>query len=155
MDEPEEYIDFMAKYRDWISIKRIGIRPETKPEEVVHYLAGIRTTIDSKSFPMLKINTSALDEYANTLSAGMKKSYGSLASALNKMDSPETKKVLVESSSKELSSLAEIYLLGKVISNIGFDTSINQKAISKIFPEIKTPKPLGRAGKSKKGEEQV
>ena len=26
MDDPSEYIDFMAKYKDWISIKRLGIR---------------------------------------------------------------------------------------------------------------------------------
>ena len=64
MDEPEEYIDFMAKYKDWVSIKRIGIRPETRPEEVVHYLAGVRTTIDVKSYPMLKINTQMLDQQA-------------------------------------------------------------------------------------------
>ncbi len=153
MDEPEEYIDFMAKYRDWVSIKRIGIRPDTKPEEVVHYLAGIRATIDSKAFPMLGIKTAALDQYAERLSAGMKKNYGSLSGALSKMDVKETKSILVESCSKELVPVAEIYLLGKVISNLGFDTSINQKVISKIFPGIKTPKPLGRAGKQKKVEE--
>ena len=147
LDEPEEYIDFMAKYKDWISIKRIGIRPETRPAEVVHYLAGVRTTIDTRSFPMLGIKTSMLDQYATKLCEGSRKSYGSLSSVLAKMEGAETKRVLGESASKELSAIAEIYLLGKVITNLGFDTSINQKAISKVYPDIKTSKPLGRGKK--------
>jgi hypothetical protein len=152
LDEPEEYIDFMAKYRDWISIRRIGIRPETKPEEVVQYLAGIRTTIDVKSYPMLGIKTSMLDDHANKISAGMRKSYSSLAGVLGKMDGTETKRIILESCSKELAPIAETYLLGKIISNLGFDVSINQKLMSKVYPDLKPPKALGRHGKGKKEE---
>jgi hypothetical protein len=156
LDEPEEYIDFMAKYKDWISIKRIGIRENTVPAEVVNYLAGVRTTIDSKAYPMLQIKTSMLDAYAAKVCEGLKKNYGSLASAFSKMDSPETKKVIVESCSKELAPVAETYLLNKVITTLGFDVSINQPMMSKIYPELKLPKTpgLGRKGKKAKTEDE-
>ncbi|MDE1871390.1 MAG: DUF2666 family protein [Candidatus Micrarchaeota archaeon] len=147
MDEAEEYIDFMAKYRDWISIKRLGIRENTKPEEVVHHLAAIRSTIDSKSYPLLKVNTSMLDQYASKLSANSRRSYSSLSSAIAALDNPETKKVLAESCSKELAPIAETYLLGRLITDMGFDTSINQRLMSKIYPDLKPPKAPGRKGK--------
>jgi hypothetical protein len=156
LDEPEEYIDFMAKYKDWVSIKRIGIRPDTKPEAVVQYLAGVRTTIDAKSFPMLQIKTSMLDEHAKGMCEGLRKNYESLATAMGKMGSSETKKVIAESSTEELQPIAEIYLLGKVMSTIGYDTSINQVIMAKIYPDLKVKKPLGRAnGKKEKGKESV
>ncbi len=154
MDEPEEYIDFMAKYGAWISIKRIGIRPETKPEEVVQYLAGVRTTIDAKSYPMLKINTTMLDQQAAKICEGSKKNYASLAAAISKMADSDTKKAVADSCPKELSQMAETYLLSKVVTIIGYDTSINQVQITKAFPDLKPPrKPLGRTKKTEKIEE--
>lgn len=148
MDEPDEYIDFMAKYKDWISIKRLGIREATKPEEVVHHMAAIRGTIDSKSYLLLGIKSSILDQQAKNICAGSRKSYESLAAALSKMNSSETKKVISEACSKELAPLAETYLLGKILTTIGYDASINQAQMSKIFPYLKTPKPLGRGKKA-------
>ncbi|MGH2638311.1 MAG: DUF2666 family protein, partial [Rhabdochlamydiaceae bacterium] len=44
MEDPSEYVDFMVKYKDWISIKRLVIRPDTKPQEIAFALAGIRAT---------------------------------------------------------------------------------------------------------------
>lgn len=154
MDEPDEYIDFMAKYKDWVSIKRIGIRPETRPEEVVHYLAGVRGTIDAKSYPMLAIKTQMLDQEAAKICEGLKKNYPSLSTAIAKLGNPDTKKVLNESCSKELVPLAEIYMLSKVLTTLGYDTSINQTVMSKIFPGLKTPKTLGRKGKKQQPVEE-
>ncbi len=150
MDEPEEYIDFMAKYRDWISIKRLGIHSDTKPEEVVHHLAAIRSTIERKSYTFLGIKTEILDEHAKSLCSGMKKNYNSLSSTIGKMSNPETKRVLESASSKQLMPIAEAYLLGRMVSTIGFDTEINQTMMSKIFPDLKPPRVPGRLGKSKK-----
>lgn len=149
MDEPEEYVDFMVKYKDWIAIKRLGIRSGTKPEEVVYHMAGIRSTMDGKSYPMLGIKTNILDEHAKKLCAGMKKSYASLASALNLISSTDTKKILEQSCTKELAPIAETYLLAKITTTIGFDTGINQTLMSKIFRDLKAPKALGRVGKAK------
>lgn len=153
MDDPSEYVDFMVKYKDWISIKRLGIRPNTKPEEVSFHLALVRETIDRKAFAILGINTAALDSYAEKICTGMRKSYASLGSALTNMSGTEGKSTLKSACSDEkLAPLAEIYLLGRVISTLGYDTSLNQKAMAKIFPALKPAKVPGRLGKGKKKE---
>ncbi len=149
MDDPEEYVDFLAKYKDWISIKRLGIRPDTKPEEVVFHMAGIRNTIDAKAFPFMGIKTSVLDVVANRLTLGKRKSFESLGQAITQLGSGEAKKAVEESCSdkKELAPLAWTYLIGRILNNLDFDASINQKTISKIFPNLKIKKPLGRQKK--------
>ena len=83
MDDPSEYIDFMAKYKDWISIKRLGITPNTKPEEVVFHMAGIRNTIDLKAFPLLGIKTGPLDAAAGRLTEGKKRNFADLGGAIS------------------------------------------------------------------------
>jgi hypothetical protein len=155
LDEPEEYIDFMAKYKDWISIRRLGIRPDTKPEEIVQYMAGIRTVIDNKSYPLLGIKTEVIDAYSSKITAGMRKSYDSLSKAIAALGGSETKSVLDSAcENKDLKPLAEVYLLGKTITGLGFDSGINQAIMAKIFPYLKISKPLGRK-KSKKQDEEV
>jgi hypothetical protein len=149
MDDPSEYIDFMAKYKDWISIKRLGIRPETKPEEVVFHMAGIRNTIDLKAFPLLGIKTGALDAAANRLTEGKKKNFADLGQAISGLSGVDAKRAVEEACAerKELSPIARAYLIGKVLNNLEYDAAINQKIMSKIFPDLKIKKPLGRTKK--------
>ena len=148
LDEPDEYVDFMAKYKDWISFKRLGIRPNTTPQEVVYHLAGIRTVAESRMYPLLGIKTEVLDSYAESATQGLKKR--DLPQVVARLDSPEAKQAIVASSNETLAPLAKVYLLNKLITNVGLETGINQPAMSKVFPELKPPKmPLG--GRKKKG----
>jgi hypothetical protein len=48
MDE----VTFSAKYKNWISIKKMGIDENTKEPEVAHILASIKETIDRKAFEL-------------------------------------------------------------------------------------------------------
>jgi uncharacterized protein DUF2666 len=155
MDDPDQYIDFMAKYKDWISIKRMGIRPNTRPEEVVFHMAGIRNTIDAKAFGFLGINTSIIDNIAVRATQGKKKSYSSLSECIMNLNNQDTKKILEDScgEKKELVPIAEIYLIGKVLTNLNFDSSISQLALSKIYKDLKIKKPKGRIGGGKAKEE--
>jgi hypothetical protein len=155
MEEPSEYIDFMAKYKDWISIKRMGIYGDTRPEEVVFHMALIRSTIDNKAFELLGIKTDVLDTAAGVVTAGKKSGYSSLAEAISALDSPDTKKAIAEACGEkgDLSPVAKIYLLGKVLNNLNFDSGINQKVLSKIYPDLKIKKPMGRFGSKKKAAE--
>jgi hypothetical protein len=151
LDEPDEYVDFMVKYKDWISIRRLGIRPNTTPQEVVYHLAGIRSTIDSKAYNLLGIKTSILDSFAKNSTQGLKKKTTDLSMALTKIDSPEAKSAIAESCTNEtLAPLAKSYLLNKIITEVGFDTGIGQLAMSKVYPELKPPKmpPMGRKKKA-------
>ncbi len=150
MDEPEEYIDFMAKYKDWIAIRRLGIRADTMPEEVVMHMAGVRSLIDSKSYPMLGIKVSVLDEYAGKLTNGVRKSYASLSDVIKSLSGSEAKNAIDSAcENKALTPIAEVYLLSKTITNLGYDTGINPAQMAKIFPGLKMPKvPMGRKKKA-------
>ncbi len=149
-EDPEEYVDFLAKYKDWISIKRLGIRPDTKPEEIVFHMAGIRNTIDMKAFPIMGIRTGVLDEAAGRITSGKRKSFESLGEAITQLGGADAKRAVEESCAerKELAPLSWAYLIGRVLNNLDYDASINQKALSKIFPNLKIKKPLGRQKKS-------
>jgi hypothetical protein len=148
VDEPDEYVDFMVKYKGWISIKRLGIRPDTTPQEVVYHLAGIRASMEGKMYPLLGIKTSVLDAFADSATLGLKKR--DLPQIVAKLESPEAKQVITESSTETLAPLAKVYLLNKLITNTGLETGIGQLTMSKIYPELKPPKmpPVGRKKKT-------
>jgi hypothetical protein len=153
MDEPDEYIDFMAKYKDWISFRRLGIRPNTTPQEVVYHLAGIRTTIDGKACSLLGIKVSTLDSFAKSATSGLKKK--DLATAVAKIDSPEGKAAIDAScENKDITSLAKAYLLNKIITELGLFTGVDQKEMSTIWKELKPPKAPGM-GRKKKANPEV
>jgi hypothetical protein len=147
--EPEEFIDFMIKYRDWVAIKRMGIRQDTKPHEIVFHLAGIRGSIDKRAYSLLGIKTAVIDAFAASLTAGQRKSYDSLSTAIASLGKPEAKRVIDEAcgENKDLKPLAETYLLDRTITGIGYDTFLNQQAMSKIWKELKLPKQRGRKAK--------
>ncbi len=151
MDEPSEYVDFMAKYKDWISIKRLGIREDTKPEEIAHHLAGIRSIADSKAYSLLGIDTAKLDAFAESIVSGRRKSYAALGEAYASLQSSSTADAVKEAcGGKPLKSIAEAYLLSRIAKDMGFDIAVEQLALSKAYPELKPPKALGRMGKGKK-----
>ncbi len=94
MDEPDEYVDFMVKYGDWVAFKRMGIREGTPPEEVAFHISGIKYTIDGKICKLLGIDTDALDSYADQVTAGKRKGYPDLSKAIESLSNPRTKEVL-------------------------------------------------------------
>jgi len=143
-------IEFLAKYREWVAIKKMSISNDVKPEEVAFHLASIRQTIDRKAFEILGIKTSELDAYADKLTNNARKSYKNLAELLPSLGSQEAKAV-VENSCKEKPELGEVanaYLFRKVAQNLGFDFDVNQEMLAKVYPYLKIPKPLGRKPKA-------
>ncbi len=141
MDEPGEYIDFMARYKDWIAIKRIGIRDSTKPEEISMYLASVKGTIEPKLYKYLEIDTASLDEFANELTKGMRKGYDSLLQVLPKLKEQATKEAVKKACKNPgTSQIAESYLLGRVLSKLGTEPFATPEMLVKVFPELKLPK---------------
>ncbi len=146
-DRPDEFIDFSAKYKEWVAIKRLGITPQTKPEEIAYHLAGIRATIDSKMFRVLGIDVDAIDARIKQIpKAG--KGASAVSQALAEIEKPEFKRALAEScSSQALLPFAKTYALNKMINETGTETSLSQLALSKVFKELKPPKAPGRLSK--------
>jgi hypothetical protein len=144
-----ESIDFSAKYKEWVVIKKASILPDTKPEEVAFHLASIRQTIDRKAFEILGIETKILDDYAASVTNGMRKSYKDMAQAVQSLGSPKAKEAVskVCGSKSELEEPAKTYLFRKVIQTLGFDFDVNQQMLAKVYPNLKLPKPRGRQPK--------
>ena len=148
--EERDSIDFLAKYKEWIAIKKMSISDDTKPEEIAFHLASIRQTIDKKAFEILGIDTRQLDELANKITGGARKSYKALAEAIASLGSQEARDIVAKACNgkEELQEVANAYLLRKVVQNLGFDFDVNQEMLAKVYPQLKIPKPLGRKPKA-------
>jgi len=148
--EERDSIDFLAKYKDWIAIKKMSISDDTKPEEIAFHLASIRQTIDKKAFEVLGIDTKQLDELANKITSGARKSYKALAEAIASLGSQEARDIVAKACNgkEELQEVANAYLLRRVVQNLGFDFDVNQEMLAKVYPQLKIPKPLGRKPKA-------
>ena len=148
--EEGDAIDFLAKYKEWIAIKKMSISDDTKPEEIAFHLASIRQTIDKKAFEILGIDTKQLDELANKITGGARKSYKALAEAIASLGGQEARDIAAKACNgkEELQEVANAYLLRKVVQNLGFDFDVNQEMLAKVYPQLKIPKPLGRKPKA-------
>ncbi len=153
MDEPKEYIDFMARYKDWIAIKRIGIRDGTDPKEVSLYLATVKESIEPKFYRFLEIDTRALDELADSMTKGMKKGYESLGAVLPKMKDKSVKDAVLKScKDPKTRPMAEAYLFSRILANLDIEAFTTSKTFVKMFPEYKiSKKGMGKGSKGLSG----
>ncbi|MFH1285495.1 MAG: DUF2666 family protein [Candidatus Micrarchaeota archaeon] len=144
-------IVFSAKYKEWISIKKMMIDENTKQPEVVAMLGGVKATITRKSFELAGVNAQKIDEYAEKLAKGKRKNYSSLAEIASGIKSSELKEVLAQSVvSPEQTPFAEAYFLRRLLETLGFDVDISIETLKKAYPELKIAKPKGNFGKKKK-----
>ncbi len=144
-------VEFSAKWKDWIAVKKLTIREDTKPEEVAFSLASIRQSIDRKAFEIFgeHIDIVGLDSYASKIASNKKKNFKDMADVILQLSSTESKKVVENSCSKnpDLKDIASTYLFRKVVQALGFDFDVNQEMLAKIYKELKLPKPRGRQPK--------
>lgn len=141
MEEPEEYIEFMARYKDWVVIKRLGIRDSTKPEEVAMHLAVVKGSLEPKLYKFLGIDTDALDSFADGLTKGLRKGYDSLLQTLPKLKGQEARDALSRAcKNPDTSHIAESYLLGRMLAKLGVEAFATPEMLVKVFPELKIPK---------------
>ncbi len=146
MAEAEEgYIDFKARYGDWIAVKRMTIYRDTTPQKIAFHLAGIGASAESKSYKVLGIKTELLDELSSKATKGLlKKKYESLSAALAEMAKPEAQKVILSSiPDRSKMQTAAHYLMDKMALELGLPTAMSQKTLSKIYPELKPPRAPG------------
>ena len=147
-----EGISFMAKYKDWISIKKLSIDEKTKPEEVAAHLSSIRIATDRKAPQILGVNTENLDIYASTVTENMRKSAANLEKIIQALCSPEAKKQIDDASKGDASirDAAIVYLFSRMIQNIKIDLEVSPDTLMDMFPGLKIPKPKGRMPGQKK-----
>jgi hypothetical protein len=144
----EEEVSFIAKYKDWVCVKRRSINEHTKPEEIIAVLASVSDTAMRKGFDLSGVNTAAIEAYAVQLTKGKRKGFGSLAEIFSQMKPTEVKAQLLKSCSDgKLLPIAEAFLMQSILATIGYSSSISPGILSSIYPELKIPKPKGRKPK--------
>ena len=146
-----EEVVFNAKYKDWIAVKKLLINEDTKPEEVAAVLSSIQATLIRKAYDFSGINKAIVEELAQKLTAGKRKSYPNLAEVFSSMKPGEFKTALLAACpDPKYLPIAESYLLCSVLSSLGFAPYLNSATLMETFPELKMPKPKGNFGKKKK-----
>jgi hypothetical protein len=149
MEEGE--VNFNARYRDWMVIKKLSIDEKTTPQEVAAALASMEATISRKSYEFTGINREAVEAIAEKLAAGKRKSYVSLAEALSSLKPAELKSQLLTACPTPAHlPIAENYMVKCLLDKLGFRTNLDTETLSGTFPEIKVTKPRGNFGKKKK-----
>ncbi len=137
MDEPAQYIDFMVKYKDWISISRQELDENTKPEEISFLLNNVRMSVELKYYRFLGIDTNKLNSFAAKATSGMK-GYSDATKALDQISSAEGKReVAAACPDIKLKKVAESYLASKIIESLGIKTHLDASELMKLYPNLK------------------
>lgn len=147
-----EGIVFMAKYKEWVSIKKMSVDEKTKPEEVAAHLSSVRMALDRKIAEIMGIDIETLDMYATNMTGTMRKSAANLEKITGALSEAEAMKA-VESSckgDKALQNAARTYLFAKMLENLKLDLEVNPNTLMDMFPGLKIPKPKGNFGGKKK-----
>ncbi len=149
-------IVFMAKYGDWVSVKKMSITKDTKPEEVAAHLSSIRMATDRKAAQILGIDTDVLEAYATNFMGTMRKSAANLEKITNALGEAEAMKEIESSckGDKELGNAAKTYLFSVMLSNLKLDLEVSPETLMSMFPGLKIPKPKGNFGGKKKKKAQ-
>lgn len=151
MGEEIGEVSFMARYKDWMVVKKLSIEGSTTPQEVSAILASVEATLSRKSYEFTGINQGIIEALAAKLTGGKRKSYVSLAESLSSLKPAELKtELLAACPSPAHLPIAENYLLKCMLDNLGFRTNLDMETLSGTFPEIKVTKPRGNFGKKKK-----
>ncbi len=147
-----EGIVFMAKYKDWVSVKKMSITERTKPEEVAAHLSSIRMATDRKAAQILGIDTDALEAYASGMMGKMRKSAANLEKITNALGEAETLKEVEAAckGDKALGNAAKVYLFNTMLNNLKLDLEVSPDTLMEMFPGLKIPKPKGNFGGKRK-----
>lgn len=70
----EKYIQFVANYDDWVSIKKLKIEPNMDPKTIMEFLASLTTSVDRKVEDNLKkiVDLKQVDDAVNAVFSGGK-----------------------------------------------------------------------------------
>ncbi|MEW6528896.1 MAG: DUF2666 family protein [Candidatus Micrarchaeota archaeon] len=132
----ENQIAFIAKYKNWVTIKKMStMRNDIKDYEVAGILFGINTTLVKKAFDFMGPDKE-IEKRALAITNGKRRLLVNLIDALKQI-----------SSSLGDNKIDNAYLLKCVFENIGFVPYANIDTLVSAYPDLKTTKPRGRIAK--------
>jgi hypothetical protein len=122
-EEIGDHIAFIAKYKDWISIKKLGLE-KVQDYEVSGILCGINNTLVSKGFDFAGAKAGTVAE--------KRKTFGNLGAALSEL---------------ALSGREDAFVVAKAMEGIGYKPYASPEMLTAAYPDIKPPKVRGRKPK--------
>ncbi|MBU0586747.1 DUF2666 domain-containing protein [Candidatus Micrarchaeota archaeon] len=134
-EELEGQIALIARYKNWIAIKKMSVDSTTKDYEVAGILAAINATIVKKAFDFCKPNKE-MEKIAAEATKGKRKSFQNLADALRTVASNIGK-----------NQIDDAYLVKCVSENLKFIPYANVDSLITAHPDLKMAKPRGRVAK--------
>ncbi|MFH1306523.1 MAG: DUF2666 family protein [Candidatus Micrarchaeota archaeon] len=150
-DMEKDQIVFIAKHKQWISIKKLLIDEYAKSEDISLILSQIQKGANEKSFSYAEINTEKVEEIAGEYAGGARKGFANLAEILKGIKPGELKgKLLPACKTPQHYPLAEQYFVKCLNEKLGYSPYPTGEILQKVYPKLKIPKPRGNYGKKKK-----
>lgn len=124
----EKYIQFIAKYNEWLAVKKLKIEEKTEPRTVMQFLAGLGNSLDNKIAENLgkTVELGKLDKVLDEIRAGKKAE--DVAKILAEVSSGRVNRVVKEiceveglqsKEKKELQEFCKVYALKKAMKEAG------------------------------------
>ncbi|MBI4210891.1 MAG: DUF2666 family protein [Candidatus Diapherotrites archaeon] len=125
----DKYIQFMANYDDWVSIRKLRIEPATDPRTIMEFLASLSTGIDAKVEANMRkiLKLDKVDAAIAELGLGKKDT----AKALEEVNSRKVGAVIKEITAipelqkgeqKEMEQFCRAYAMKKALKECGLNT---------------------------------
>jgi len=94
----DDHITFSAKYKSWITVKKMKIDENTDDLDIARLLFSVRETVNNKIYPFLEeeFNVLALEEKVSEIVPSGKLKEEEIAAALKALKSPKTTRMLKE-----------------------------------------------------------
>lgn len=146
----EEEISFIAKYKDWVVIKKKQIDETTEDKEILAILASINSTTARKAYDFAPIDKSVIDKYVTELVKGKRKGWNNLAEIFGSIKQSELKEKLLaacKDKDETFYPFAETYFLNSILKALNYSPFIDSEVVQEVYPEMKLPKPRGRVPK--------
>ncbi|MFH1587177.1 MAG: DUF2666 family protein [Candidatus Diapherotrites archaeon] len=129
----EKYINFIANYDDWVSIKKLKIEPETDGRMVAEFLASLGTNIDGKIEQNLGkiVDLSRVDAAIAELELGKKDTGKALEEVASRKVNSVIKEItelpeLQKNEIKEMQQFCKVYAMRKALKQCGLQVDYSE-----------------------------
>jgi len=123
----DKYIQFMANYDDWVSIRKLKIEEATDPRSIMEFLGSLGTSIDSKVEDNLRkiVKLERVDEAIAALDIGKKDTAKALEEVNSRKVGSAIKEIVEElkglskPEKKEVEQFCRLYAMKKALKQTG------------------------------------
>ncbi|HOP08969.1 MAG TPA: DUF2666 family protein [Candidatus Methanofastidiosa archaeon] len=133
----EDHINFSAKYKSWVAVKKMKIENEVEDVDVARILISIRETLDNKIFEYLskEFDIKGLEKEADGMVPSGRLNEEQIANVLKALRSPKTTKMLKGFTEEKLKLEVYKQLFSEIVLQKLNISSLNTKALDKYLDE--------------------